>query len=265
MENTDLKKLGKDNPLTWHLWAEAMKLIYADRARYSGDTDYAKVPLNGLLSKAYAKGLFERIDQNKVVEKPEPGDPWKYESASTTHYSVMDSQGNMVAVTKTLNFFFGSGLTVPGTGILLNDEMADFDFRPGQVNSIAPGKRPLSSMSPTLVLKDGESVACLGSPGGKRIITTVALIISNLLDHGLDLQAAINAPRISQYHQGPFKYEKRLPRDVLEKLKQMGHELEEKQAYDLYFGGAQGVYFDRAKARLHGAADPRRDGRALGF
>jgi gamma-glutamyltranspeptidase/glutathione hydrolase len=108
-------------------------------------------------------------------------------------------------------------------------------------------------------------VACLGSPGGKRIITTVALIISNLLDHGLDLQAAINAPRISQYHQGPFKYEKRLPRDVLEKLKQMGHELEEKQAYDLYFGGAQGVYFDRAKARLHGAADPRRDGRALGF
>ncbi len=171
----------------------------------------------------------------------------------------------MVACTKTINHFFGSGITAPGTGVLLNDQMDDFAKAPGEANSIETHKKPLSSMSPTLLLKDGKPFATLGSPGGMRIISTMAMLISNLVDHGMDIQSAIEAPRINNYADGPLKIEARIPEPVRAELAERGHELEVKKDFDLYFGGAQGVVIEADSGRLHGGADPRRDGQAAGY
>jgi len=265
MEHYDLKKMGLNSAESIHVWAEAMKLMYADRAEYMADSDFVDVPVEGLASKEYADSQFARIDRNSVMNAPDAGDPWPYESGSTTHYSVVDAAGNMVACTKTINHFFASGITAPGTGILMNDQMDDFDTRPGQANSITGGKKPLSSMSPTLVLKDGKAFATIGSPGGKRIISTVALLISNLVDYDMDIQSAIDAPRINNYENGPLKIESRIPMEVQNALVEKGHELDVKKAFDLYFGGAQGIVIDQKSGVLHGGADPRRDGQAVGY
>jgi len=265
MENLDLEDMGFNSAESIHYWAEAMKLMYADRAEFMADTDFVDVPLKGLTSKQYARSQFARIDGESVTEIQTAGDPWPTESGSTTHFSVVDAAGNMVACTKTINHFFASGITAPGTGILLNDQMDDFDKRPGQANSIAGGKRPLSSMSPTLMLKDGLPFATIGSPGGKRIISTVALLISNLVDYDMDIQAAIDAPRFNNYEKGGLKIESRIPADIQESLVQKGHELVLKKDFDLYFGGAQGVVIDQDSGQMHGGADPRRDGKASGY
>jgi len=265
MENFDVEEMGLNSARSIHAWAEAMKLMYSDRAEYMGDSDFIDIPLDGLTSKQYAREQFDRIDMNSVMDMPASGDPWTVESGSTTHFSVVDSHGNMVAYTKTINHFFASGITTPGTGIILNDQMDDFDKRPGQANSIAGGKRPLSSMSPTLILEDGKPFATIGSPGGSRIITTVAMLISDLIDFDMDIQSAINAPRINNYESGPLKIEARIPADVQQELVEMGHELQVKKDFDLYFGGAQGVVIDQKNGMLHGGADPRRDGKAIGY
>lgn len=265
MENFDVEKMGLNSAESIHAWAEAMKLMYADRAEFMGDSDFIDVPLKGLTSKEYARDQFARIDMESVLDLPASGDPWTVESGSTTHFSVVDRAGNMVAYTKTINHFFASGITTPGTGIVLNDQMDDFDKRPGNANSIAGGKRPLSSMSPTLLLKDGKPFATLGSPGGKRILSTVAMLISDLVDFDMDIQSAINTPRINNYENGPLKIESRIPVEVQNELSQMGHKLIIKKDYDLYFGGAQGVVIDQKSGLLHGGADPRRDGKAIGY
>lgn len=265
MENFDLKKMGFNTVESWHAWAEGMKLIYADRAKYMADTDFIKVPLGGLTSKPYAQNQFKRINMAMATDVTAAADPWGYESGSTTHYSIVDAQGNMVAVTKTINHFFGSGITAPGTGILLNDEMDDFTKAPGKANSVAPHKKPLSSMSPTFILKDGKPYATLGTPGGKRIITTVALLVSNMVDYGMDIQEAINAPRINHYQKGKLKIESRIPAEVQKGLEQKGHTLQVRGEYDLYFGGAQGVTICPVSGELHGGGDPRRDGKAMGY
>jgi len=265
MENFDLKKMGLNSAESIHAWAEAMKLMYADRAQFMADTDFVKVPLKGLTSKDYAKQQFARIDMDKVAERQTAGDPWPNESGSTTHFSIIDKEGNMVACTKTINHFFGSAIVAPGTGVLLNDEMDDFDKRPGQANSILAGKKPLSSMSPTLLMKDGKPYASLGTPGGKRIITSVALLISNLVDYDMNIQEAIDAPRVNNYEKGKLKIESRIPADVQEALTAKGHTLNVKKPFDLYFGGAQGIVINQKTGELHGGADPRRDGVARGY
>ncbi len=265
MENFDVEEMGLNSARSLHAWAEAMKLMYSDRAEFMGDSDYIDVPLEGLTSKQYARDQFARIDMNSVMNQPDSGAPLTVESGSTTHFSVVDRYGNMVAYTKTINHFFASGITTPGTGIVLNDQMDDFDKRPGQANSIAGGKRPLSSMSPTLLLKDGKPFATIGSPGGKRILSTVAMLISDLVDFDMDIQSAINTPRINNYENGPLKIEARIPVDVQNELRQMGHQLIIKKDFDLYFGGAQGVVIDQKSGVLHGGADPRRDGKAIGY
>jgi gamma-glutamyltranspeptidase/glutathione hydrolase len=265
MENFDVEELGLNTAESIHAWAEAMKLMYADRAQYMADTDFADVPLQGLTSKQYAKDQFERIDMEQAAPAQAAGDPWPTESGSTTHFSVVDGDGNMVAYTKTINHFFASGITADGTGILLNDQMDDFDKRPGQANSIEGGKKPLSSMSPTLLLKDGRAFATLGSPGGKRIISTMAFLISNLVDFDMDIQSAILEPRVNNYESGPLKIEARIPADVQDALRQKGHELNIKKDFDLYFGGAQGIVIDHETGVMHGGADPRRDGKAIGY
>ncbi|MEE4217042.1 MAG: gamma-glutamyltransferase [Xanthomonadales bacterium] len=265
MENFDVAGTRPGSAESLHAWAEAMKLAYADRAAFMGDPDYAEVPYRELASKAYAGKRYARIDMNHAAEQYPVDDPWSSDSGSTTHFSVVDAAGNMVACTKTINHFFGSGITAPGTGVLLNDQMDDFDKRPGRQNSIRAGKKPLSNMSPTLLLKDGRPFATLGTPGGMRIISTMALLISNLVDRGMDIQSAIEEPRINNYQDGALKLEARIPEDVREALVQKGHELQVKKDFDLYFGGAQGITIDPDSGELHGGADPRRDGKAAGF
>ena len=265
MENFDVAGMQPGSAESLHAWAEAMKLAYGDRAAYMGDPDYVEVPYAELASKAYAGKQFARIDRDRAAAEFTAGDPLAGDSGSTTHFSVVDAAGNMVACTKTINHFFGSGITAPGTGVLLNDQMDDFDKQPGSQNSITAGKKPLSNMSPTLLLKDGKPFATLGTPGGMRIISTMALLISNLVDHGMDIQSAIEAPRISNYRDGALKLEARIPEDVRAALVLKGHELQVKKDFDLYFGGAQGITIDPRGGGLHGGADPRRDGKAVGF
>lgn len=265
MEQFDVKGMGFGTTPSLHAWGEAMKLVYADRAKFMGDDDFVRVPVDALVSKDYARERFGLIDMRRAAESYPAGKPFAGDSGSTTHYSVVDADGNMVACTKTINHFFGSGVTAPGTGVLLNDQMDDFDKRPGQANSIEPGKKPLSSMSPTLLLKDGKPFATMGSPGGMRIISTMALLISNLVDHGMDIQSAIEAPRINSYEDGPLKVESRISPEVLSGLEALGHEIDVRGEFDLYFGGAQGIVIDPETGELYGGADPRRDGQAIGF
>ncbi len=266
MENYDLKAMGDNTAKTWHLWSEGMRQMFTDRSEYMGDTDFVDVPLKGLASKDYAKDLTVKFDLEKPSEDVVPGNPGKYESESTTHFSVMDKDGNMVAVTQTINYFFGSGLVIPETGIIMNNEMDDFVARPGEKNSIEAGKRPLSSMSPTMVLDpEGRPFMTVGSPGATRIIPAVAFTISNVIDHGMNIQEAINAPRITQFQFGPLKAEGRISVNAYNQLKEMGHEIDLKQDYDPYFGGVHAVMMNYKDGILEGGADPRRDGQAAGF
>lgn len=260
LENFDIQNLEINSAEYIHLFSEAFKLSFADRAKYMGDTAFLDVPLAGLTNKDYAKTLSEQIDLT-TSKKYEAGNPWIYESKNTTHYSIMDKEGNMVAVTKSINY--GSGITAEGTGIMLNNTMADFDTGAGKANSIEGGKIPLSSMSPTLVLKDGKPFMVVGSPGGTRIITTVAQVISKVIDHKLDIQEAIDSPRFFDGY-GEIKLETRIPKTEREKLEKMGHKVTPTMDWDRYFGGVHANIITEA-GLLRGGADPRRDGKALGF
>jgi gamma-glutamyltranspeptidase/glutathione hydrolase len=178
----------------------------------------------------------------------------------------MDRDGNMVAVTKTINMFFASGVVVPGTGIIMGDDMDDFDLKPGSVNSIQPGKRMLSSMSPTLVLDpQGRPFMALGSPGATRIIPTLAQVISNVIDRGMPIQEAISAPRLFQGRTGNLSMEGRYSINAYNGLVALGHRVTVAPDYDAAFGGVHAVLYDHAAKRLHGGADPRRDGQAAGY
>ncbi|MFO7691858.1 MAG: gamma-glutamyltransferase [Vicinamibacterales bacterium] len=266
LEHFDLAALGERTAATAHVWAEACKLVFADRAKYSADPDFVDVPYAGLASKAYAKALAALIRPDSVMKNPAAGDPARYESGSTTHFSVMDRDGNMVAVTKTINMFFASGVVVPGTGIIMGDDMDDFDLRPGTANSIQPGKRMLSSMSPALVLDpQGRPFMALGSPGATRIIPTLAQVISNVIDRGMPVQSAISAPRLFQSRTGSLSMEGRYSINAFNGLAALGHTVTAAPDYDASFGGVHAVLFDHAARLLHGGADPRRDGQAAGY
>jgi gamma-glutamyltranspeptidase/glutathione hydrolase len=266
LENYDVAKAGRGSAANAHLWAEIMKMAFADRGKFMADTDFVKVPLSGLTDKAYAKELVGKIDSTKAMPSATAGDPSKYESGSTTHLSVMDKQGNMVAITKSINYFFGSGVVVPGYGIIMNDHMDDFVFRPGTANSIEPGKRPLSSMSPTLVLDpQGRSFMTIGSPGATRIFPAVAQIVSDVVDFGTPIQEAILAPRLFQMASGALNMEGRYSINSYEALKKLGHTITVRGDWDAYFGGVHAVLYDYGTGTLFGGADPRRDGQAFAY
>ena len=266
LENYDVAKAGRGSAANAHLWAEIMKMAFADRGKFMADTDFVKVPLSGLTNKAYAKELVGKIDSTKAMPSATAGDPSKYESGSTTHLSVMDKQGNMVAITKSINYFFGSGVVVPGYGIIMNDHMDDFVFRPGTANSIEPGKRPLSSMSPTLVLDpQGRSFMTIGSPGATRIFPAVAQIVSDVVDFGTPIQEAILAPRLFQMASGALNMEGRYSINSYEALKKLGHTITVRGDWDAYFGGVHAVLYDYGTGTLFGGADPRRDGQAFAY
>ncbi len=211
LENFDMKKYGFGSADAMQIMAEAEKYAYADRSEYLGDPDFVKVPWQALTNKAYAKSIAEQIDINKAKPSSEirPGKLAPYESNQTTHYSVVDKDGNAVAVTYTLNTTFGTGIVAGESGILLNNQMDDFSAKPGvpnvyglvggDANAVGPNKRPLSSMSPTIVVKDGKTWLVTGSPGGSRIITTVLQMVVNSIDYGMNVAEATNAPRF--HHQ----------------------------------------------------------------
>jgi gamma-glutamyltranspeptidase/glutathione hydrolase len=265
LEGYNMTKLGFQTPESLHIMAEAMKRAFADRAKYMADTDFVKVPIAGLISKKYADELRKGISMDAVGSKIPAGNPLPFVgSGGTSHLSVIDKQGNIVALTQTINYFFGSGVLIPGTGIMLNNEMDDFNPQPGTSNSVEPKKRPLSSMTPTIMLKNGKPFMSVGSPGATRIISALTQIIVNVVDFRMNIQDAIEAARI-HCMTGDIFMESRIPKDVQEALIAKGHKLSVRGAMDLYFGGAQGVMIDPASGKLYGAGDPRRDGVAVGY
>ena len=256
--------LGANGAETIHLMAEAMKLAYADRAQHLGDPDFWSVPVVGLTSKAYADSLRSGIDRHRATPSSDirHGDPTPYESNETTHYSVMDRYGNVVSNTYTLNFSYGTGIVAAGTGILLNNEMDDFSAKPGEpnayglvggdANAVEAGKRPLSSMTPTIVFRDGKPVLATGSPGGSRIITTTLQVIMNMVDHGMNVAEATAAPRVHhQWLPDELRVEEGLSPDTLTLLAARGHQVVENNA----MGSTQSVV--RRDAGFFGASDPR--------
>ena len=274
LEGYHLPSLGHNSPKGIHFMAEAMKRAYADRSMYLGDPDFVKVPVEGLTDKKYAGTLRRRINSEKATGSKDisPGIPPGYESGETTHFSVVDSEGNAVSNTYTINFGFGSGIVVKGAGFLLNNEMDDFSAAPGvpnayglvggAANAIGPGKRMLSSMSPTIVLKDNKPFIITGSPGGPRIITTTLQVIMNVIDHGMNIQEAVNAPRVHhQWLPDELRVEEGISARTIKRLKRMGHKVVEKEK----MGAASSILIDSKGGNLYGAADPRRDGLAVGY
>ena len=261
LENFDVAALDMESPEYFHLLSEVMKLCYADRARYMGDPEYVEVPVAGLVDKAYAQGLADKIDLKKS-QTYGAGDPWPFESDSTTSYSILDAAGNMVAVTKTVDATFASALVAEGTGILLNDTLFDFSTDPSSPNVVAGNKRPLSSMSPTLVTKDDQPFLALGAPGSTRIISGVFQVITKVIDHGLDVQDAIDAVRMHDDF-GTLILERRVSDETIDALRQMGHELNVSEVW-FTFPCVQAVQ-RLPDGTLRGAADPRRDGQAAAY
>ena len=268
MENFDIANMNYHGPTRISVMAEAMKMAFADRAKYMGDPAFATdMPLEGLTSKEYAKSLADQI----VIKEPKmevpAGEPAGYEHYSTSHISVIDAEGNAVALTQTINYFFGSGVIIPDVGVIMNNEMDDFAKSPDSPNAPEPGKIPLSSMSPTIIEKDGEPFVILGTPGGTRIFTAMTQIISNIVDFGMSMDEAIEAPRMHCYSSGgeakPIYVESRIPAITIETLRALGNEVEVRGAHDLYFGGAQGIMLKNGV--LFGGGDSRRDGVAVGY
>ena len=266
LENLDSGALKYGTPQAVNAWLQALRLAFADRGRYMADTDFVTVPLKGLASKAYAKDLFGKFNLSTAMPSATAGDPSKYESGSTTSFSVMDKAGNMVTVTKTINYFFGSGVGVPGVGIIMNDEMDDFVATPGSANSVQPYKKPLSSMTPTMVLDpQGRPFMTLGSPGSTRIIAAVSQVISNVIDNNMSMQDAISASRWFTTASGQIHVDKRTPAATIDALKAMGYDVNLRNEWDNYFGGVQGILYNHSDKKLYGGADPRRDGEAKAF
>ena len=267
LEQFPLSSFGHNTAKTIHIFTETMKHAYADRSKYLGDPDFSVIPVSELTSKQYAQLIKEQIDMHKATPSNEilPGDVIGDEGANTTHFSVMDSEGNAVSNTYTLNFSYGSKITVPGTGILLNNEMDDFSAKPGspnayglvggKLNAIAPEKRMLSSMSPTIVMKDGSPFLITGSPGGSRIITTVLQIIVNVIDFNMNISEATNAVRMHhQWLPDVLNVETGLNEDTINLLKKMGYKIEIGRT----IGVAESIMND--KNFIYGASDPRRPG-----
>ncbi len=275
LEGFPLANLGFHSSDAVHLTAEAMRRAFADRAEFLGDPDFSEIPASGLIDKGYARQWADGIHPHwaTLSSSIAHGKPYPVEAVQTTHYSVVDARGGAVACTTTLNGGYGSGVTVSGAGFLLNNEMDDFSSKPGvpnaygliqgEANSIAPAKRPLSAMTPTLVKKDGKLFMVLGSPGGPTIINTVLQIILNVVDFGMDIQEAVDAPRL--HHQWlPDRIlaePDALVRDVEENLRRRGHKIELREK----IGDAHSIAVELESGVRLGAPDPRRgDGTAAG-
>ena len=273
LEGFDLKRWKPGSSVTYHLLSEALQRAFADRAQFLGDPDFVRMPLKGLTSKTYADSLRRTISLDRATASATVGhgNPWPFEAGETTHYAVVDENRLAVSVTTTINGLFGSHVVVPGTGFLMNNEMDDFSAHPGvpnmfglvgsEANAIAPGKRMLSSMTPTIVERGDSLWFVVGSPGGPRIISTVLQSIVNAVDFGMDAQAAISAPRVHhQWLPDVLFVEPEIPVDVRENLIALGHRLREFQG----IGRAKSIMVGKDGA-LWGGVDPRGPGFAAGY
>ncbi len=275
LENLDLKKEDYQSSKYIHYLIETLKRVYFDRAEYLGDSDFVYVPVQKLISKEYARKLFEQINPEKATnfEEVNTTSAFGFESLETTHYSVIDKDGNAVSVTTTINSSYGSSIVVEGAGFLLNNEMDDFSIKPGvqnqfgligkEANAIAPNKRMLSSMTPTIILKDNKPFLILGSPGGSMIITSVLQVILNIIDFKMDLFRAVSFPRIHhQYVPEVVYYEDyALSEDAIKELEEYGHQLKKRN----YIGWINAIMVDEQNKFYFGMSDPRGYGLAMGY
>jgi gamma-glutamyltranspeptidase/glutathione hydrolase len=272
LEGSDFEKSGAGSAASLHFMAEAMRRYFADRSEHLGDPEFVKVPVSKLLGRRYIEDLRKSIDPAHATpsEQVKPGKLDQYESSETTHYTVVDAEGNAVAVTYTLNSGYGCGVTAPGLGFLLNDEMDDFAPVPGQpnkygliqgeANAVRPGAHPLSSMTPTIVLRDGKLYLTVGTPGGPTIINSVLQVLVNVLDFKMNLQEAVNAPRIHhQWLPDEMRMERGFSPDTIELLKARGHQIKVVSS----IGEVAAIRSEGGW--LEGAADPRTEGTAKGY
>jgi gamma-glutamyltranspeptidase/glutathione hydrolase len=274
LDGTGYERTGAGSANTYHYLAEVMRRFYADRNEYLGDPDFVKNPNAALLDPSYIRNRRDSIDATLATASDQisPGLPAGKESAETTHYSIADEQGNVVAVTYTLNAGYGSCVTVPGAGFLLNDEMDDFAAKPGspnlfglvqgEKNAIAAGRRPLSSMVPTIVLKNGKPFLVLGAPGGSRIITAVLQVMLNVIDFRMNLQDAIDFPRVHhQWKPDRLDIERGISPDTIALLKKAGYHIEETKP--AVIARVEGILIDGGW--LQGGHDDRGAGKAVGY
>ncbi len=295
LEGYDLAKLGDRSSQSIHLTTEAFRRAFFDRAEFMGDPDFSKIPVAQLIDKRYAAAWRESIDPahasvSKELKRPaifheleqyaatHPQPLAMHEGPHTTHYSVVDADGDAVAVTTTINNWFGSQVTADGLGFLLNDEMDDFSAKPGvpnadgliqgAANAIGPGKRPLSSMTPTIVVRDGNAFLVLGSPGSSKIITTVANVLMGVVDYGMNIQEAVNAPRFhNQWLPDVLNVEKWFSPDTITALQKMGHHVQIGLREDGggYWSDAECIEIDPKTGDRLGASDGRNNGNAVGY
>jgi gamma-glutamyltranspeptidase / glutathione hydrolase len=296
LEGYDLAKYGSRSAQATQLAAEAFRRAFYDRAEFMGDPDFAKIPVPQLIDKRYGEAWRESIDPQHASSSKDLRRPAVFteleryasahsgmavgpESPQTTHYSIVDAEGNAVAVTTTLNNLFGSHVTGEGLGFLLNDEMDDFSSKPGvpnlfgliqgPANAIGPAKRPLSAMTPTIVLKDGKLFLVLGSPGGPRIITTVANILMGVIDYGMDIQTAVNAPRFhQQWLPDVVVLEQWFSPDAVHALERMGYKVEfgvNEGRWEPTWSDGECVEVDPQTGERLGASDIRNNGKAVGY
>lgn len=275
LEAFPLGEYGHNSSRTIHLVAEAARRVYADRTEWLGDPAFFDVPVTGLLSRRYADQLRGGISETRASSSRDikPGQPRNFEQSQTTHYSVVDADGNAVATTTTLNGSYGNGQMVTGAGFLLNNEMDDFSAKPGtpnmfgliggDANAVGPGKRMLSSMTPAILVKDGKTLLVVGSPGGSRIITTVLQVVLNVVDFKMTVQEAVDAPRFHhQWLPDVIRLERQgFPADVVTALGAMGH----RTAVGADMGDVHAIMIDPVTGLRLGASDPRQDGRTLGY
>jgi len=297
LEGYDLAKLGDRSAESIHFITEAFRRAFYDRAEFMGDPDFARIPVAQLIDKKYGAAWRNTIEEtnathSRALKRPaifseleqfaaSHAEPLAHrESPHTTHYSVVDAEGNAVAVTTTINDWFGSRVTADGLGFLLNDEMDDFSSKPGvpnsdgliqgEANSIGPGKRPLSSMTPTIVVHDGKTVLVLGSPGSSKIITTVANVLIGVVDYGMNIQEAVDAPRFhNQWLPDVLNVEQWFSPDTVFRLRKMGYNVEiglhDGESVSPYWSDAECIAIDAATGERLGASDYRNGGKAVGY
>ena len=265
LDHLDLSPHAPWSPARVHLTTEALKRGFADYTAYVADPAFVDVPVRGLLSPAYAKRRAAEIKADAITTPVTAGVPdGPDRSPSTTSLSVIDGSGNVVVLTQTISDFFGAKVLVPGTGIVLNNEVKNFASR--GINAMAPGKRMRTTIAPTIVFEGGQPVAALGTPGAARIISTMTLLISNLIDYRMGIQDAIDAPRFyGREGEEALAVESRIPAATRQALTALGYTLDVHGDFDLFFGGAQGIVRDPKTGMLTGGADPRRDGAVVAY